>query len=67
MNFKIIPLTEAQIAKLPFPDVARAIGGLFVLEDQPLANHLNVEEFRRLWNEQVSNHTTEFTVPIVGD
>lgn len=49
----VMPLTEEQISKLPFPDTARKIGGLLMLDTGALENHLNVEEFRRQWNEQV--------------
>lgn len=67
MKARIIPLTEEQINKLPFPETARLLGGLLVLEDDALANHLNVLEFRRQWNEMIAGSKEEFKTPIIGD
>ncbi len=64
MKVKLIPMTEEQIATLPFPDTARAIGGVLVIEKDSLEHHLNLEEFRRQWNEMVSKEEN-FKTPIV--
>ena len=66
MKTTIIPLTEEQISALPFPDTARKIGGLLVLEDEALSNHLNIEWFRRQWNEYIKNSETKTSAPEEG-
>lgn len=53
IKLKVIELSEEQMSSLPFPETARAIGGLLVLEENPLENHLNVEEFRKQWNDHI--------------
>lgn len=62
----ILPLTEEQILKLPFPETARKLGGILTFEEAPLENHLNMEEFRRQWNEAIKN-TPAFRTPIIGN
>ncbi len=57
MKVKLIKLSEERINELPFPDTARKLGGILVLEEHALENHLNVEEFRRQWNETIANKT----------
>lgn len=47
----VIPLLEAEIAKLPFPDTARALGGLLVV-DSPV-DQLKIEKFRAAWRKTV--------------
>lgn len=59
MKLRLVPLTEEEIEALPFPDTARAIGGLLILENEGLENHLNVEKFRQLWNEMWGKPSTE--------
>jgi hypothetical protein len=67
MELEIITLTEEQILELPFPETARQIGGIAVLKEDSLANHLNVEKFRQLWNEQVSKRERAFRAPIISN
>ena len=62
MSMRIIVLTEEQLLKLPFPVTARTLGGLLVAEEEALMNHLNVEEFRRQWNETIKS--SEFKTPV---
>lgn len=62
-KIKIIPLTESEIARLPFPDTARKIGGIMVLDSEPYENHENAEKFIKEWEEVVST-AKEFRVPI---
>lgn len=50
---EVLPLTEEQIQKLPYPETARLIGGLLIIKENPLEHHLNVEEFRRVWNKMI--------------
>lgn len=61
-KLSVIKLSEEQIKALPFPETARLIGGILVLKESPLENHLNVEEFRRLWNEQIKG--SNFKSPV---
>lgn len=60
MRAVVKKLSEDEIAKLPFPDTARAIGGILVLEPETeLMEHLmNVEEFRRLWKQHMEESKT---------
>lgn len=51
----VMPLSEEEIAKLPFPETARKIGGLLILSEDALENHLNIEDFRSKWNKAISN------------
>lgn len=67
LKARLIPLSEEQILKLPFPETARKVGGVIVFEDDSLEHHLNVEEFRRLWNESIKNSPTVFRTTIIGN
>lgn len=50
---KIIPLTEEEIAKLPFPESARLLGGLMTL-NTPEIDPKEIEKFRRLFRISLS-------------
>lgn len=67
MKVVVKPLSEDEIKLLPFPDLARAIGGVLMIEDDSLAHHLNLEAFRKLWNDQVRDSSVPFKTPIIGD
>lgn len=63
MKVTVVELTEEQIQSLPFPETARAIGGLLVAGEAALENHLNINEFVRQWNEMVSKGGDQFKKP----
>lgn len=66
MTIRIRTLTEAEIAKLPFPDTARAIGGVFELEYAPV-DAAQVEALRAQYRIAIGESATDFKTPIIGD
>lgn len=54
----VMPLSEVEMTALPYPETARKIGGLLVLEEDktPLEYELErieIEKLRELWDQQV--------------
>jgi len=62
---KLIKLTEEEIEKLPFPETARAIGGILDIVDTPLSEEL-LKKVRQQWRESLYNADC-FRTPIVED
>lgn len=65
MKLRIIELPESQIKELPFPETARKIGGIMVLDEDSLENHFNMRKFIRLWNEQIAGEA-KFRTPVIA-
>jgi hypothetical protein len=49
---KIIPMTEEEIARLPFPETARLLGGIMVMMDD--IDPKVVKRIRRQWRITIS-------------
>lgn len=62
---KIKKLTEEEIAKLPFPDTARALGGILYF-DSGLSQE-DVDKLRKQFKESLANSTDVVRTPIIGD
>lgn len=62
---RIKRLTEEEIAKLPFPDTARAIGGVFELSDNNISQE-DVDKLRESF-QSLSNTVKVFKTPIVEE
>ena len=62
---KIHKLTEEEINELPFPDIARGLGGILVPDDYTLSNE-QVKVIKKLWHDQTEGvDPTSFKTPIV--
>jgi hypothetical protein len=58
MGLVIRRLTEKEIRGLPFPETARAIGGILVLEDRTITEE-ELAEIKKLFNRSISRMIEE--------
>jgi len=62
---KLVKLTEEEIKKLPYPDTARAIGGVLVPKYNNMSD-ADIAQFKKMWHEHTKqNNGKEFKTPII--
>ena len=64
MNFKLVKLTRKEIAKLPFPETARALGGILVPDVEPLDPKV-VAKIRKQFKKAIREAYPKYRTPVI--